>query len=118
MENKLPRIAAALLLASGTLSAALPEPAVAAGVLRGTRSCGEWVKQHQGTDTWSSLAQESWFVGFLSGLSVAQQKDFFSATDNESLFLWVTNYCKTHPLDDIGNAGIALAHELNSRKGF
>lgn len=75
-------------------------------VVQGAPSCGRWVQDHNAAERrWEALADEAWLVGYLSGLSVGRQQDFWGETksqgpiDNPSVFLWVTNYCNAHPLD-------------------
>jgi len=85
--------------------------------IRGSRSCGVWM-EHRATSPRGIgvIAAESWLVGYLSGKANSLGKDFLKDTDNESLFAWTDNYCKTSPLDRIDNAGDELSKELIRRK--
>jgi hypothetical protein len=38
--------------------------------------------------------------------------DLLKGTDNDPLAIWVCNYCRAHPLDDLHEAGMPLALEL------
>jgi hypothetical protein len=80
--------------------------------VRGIRSCGEWVKDK---DT-LAFGNQTWLVGYLSGLAVATNKQFLSGTDNQSIYLWVDNYCRANPLRSLPDAGTALYYELVKQK--
>lgn len=85
--------------------------------IRGSRSCGTWIDyQKQGGA--SSLASETWLVGFLSGIAFESNKDILDGADNPSIFLWVTNYCQANPLESLTKAGEALAVALMKKKGI
>lgn len=87
--------------------------------VRGSRSCGEWMEAHQSSEpSVASNATENWLIGYLSGLAVGKRKDFIVGTDNASLFLWVTDYCRANPLDYLDDAGVRLSAELARRKGL
>lgn len=83
--------------------------------IRGARSCGEWTQQRNKAG-WEALATEAWIAGYLSGLAFQSGKSFLKGTDNPSLFLWIDNYCRTNPLDDVADASNELAAELIRKK--
>ena len=85
--------------------------------VRGVRSCGKWIAAHPIPPSVSadSLAQESWLVGYLSGVSVESNVDVLKNVDNESIFLWMNNYCQQNPLMDIGDGGYTLFLELKRK---
>ena len=80
---------------------------------RGSRSCGIWINSKGGPQ---EVANETWFIGYLSGIAVASNKDFLHGTDNESLYLWLDNYCTRNPLKRIANGGNSLFLELAEQK--
>ena len=80
---------------------------------RGAPSCGSWISEKVVV---IRAGNERWLVGFLSGLAAVSNKDFIKGTDNESIFLWVDNYCQANPLKDVFDAGIMLATELIKQK--
>ena len=82
--------------------------------MRGPPSCGAWIKER--SQGMVGLANLSWLVGFLSGLANGTNKDFIKGTDNDSLSLWVDNYCRSNPLDSVDDAGLSLAMELIKQK--
>lgn len=84
--------------------------------VRGARSCGVWVKDRAEKSEMRVNANQTWLVGFLSGLALGTDSNFLKHTDNDSLYLWVDNYCQKNPLNDIDDAGQELAIELMKRK--
>ena len=83
--------------------------------LRGTQSCGAWVNDRHGVYAVPNL---TWVIGFLSGLALESNKDFLRGTDNDSISVWIDNYCHAHPLNDLSDASQELAVELVRRKGL
>lgn len=82
--------------------------------LRGVRSCGEWVKDKE----MPAIGNQAWLVGYLSGIAVATNKSFLRGTDNESIYLWVDNYCQANPLKSVAEAGVILHFELVKQKNL
>lgn len=81
---------------------------------RGVRSCGVWIKERQNGR--GGISSQTWLVGYLSGLAVGSGKDFMNGTDNDSIYLWVDNYCRANPLEHLLSAGEELATELIRKK--
>jgi hypothetical protein len=79
---------------------------------RGARSCGVWMSDKAKF----SVAHEAWLVGFLTGMALYSDKDILKGTDNESIFLWIDNYCRANPLHNLTRAGDALFEELVKQK--
>ena len=102
------------------LSTALPA-ADGRGDLRGTRSCRKWVEERslaEGKIEMNRipvLISKSWFLGFLAGRSSGAKRNFASGIDDESIFLWLDNYCRDHPRENLADAGLALEMELAPR---
>lgn len=96
---------------------------VQAAESRGSRSCSKWSeerRQAEGKEPMNKipvLITKSWFLGYVSGRASLSGEDWLKGTDNESIFLWLDNYCKGHPLQDIDSGGIALERELTQMKG-
>ena len=82
-------------------------------LIRGDRSCGYWISSKGGPQ---QVVNETWFVGYLSGIALESDKDFLRGTDNESLFLWLDNYCTKNPLKFISDGGDLLFLELVKQK--
>jgi hypothetical protein len=83
--------------------------------VRGAVGCGDWVKERK-QETWSKVISEARAISYLSGLAIGTDKDFLRGTGNESLFLWIDNYCQRNPLEDIYDAGYYLSLELIKNK--
>jgi hypothetical protein len=83
--------------------------------VRGTPSCGSWVENRSTPNNWVAVANIAWLNGFLSGLAAASNKDFLNGTDLDSALVWVDNYCRSNPLNDLDDAGKALGTELVKR---
>lgn len=86
--------------------------------VRSIRSCGAWIKDQQEGNIPGEAANRFWLLGFLSGFAVGANKDLLRGTDNDSIQLWVDNYCRANPLDDVIAAGHALAVELIRKKNL
>ena len=80
----------------------------------GVRSCGEWIKD-RGSPSVMTAAQLNWLGGYLTGVSEFTRTDIINSVDKESLYLWVDNYCKAHPLEDTSSAAYNLTVELLQR---
>ena len=86
--------------------------------VRGARSCGQWVQTHNGPLDMSMVATEAWLLGYLSGKAAESRLDFIVGTDNESIMLWMNNYCHANPLKHIDDGADILAIELAIQKGL
>lgn len=85
--------------------------------VKGMESCGAWVKNRAGQPAPSRSAKvdSAWLAGYLSGVAVARDIDFLKGVDDNTIKLWMDNYCRSHPLDLIGYAADALSIELKNR---
>lgn len=79
--------------------------------------CGNWVesrKQALGTvSDWQKLVVETGVLAFLSGWQARSNKDVFKGTSNESIFLWMDNYCQKNPLSNTYEGAMKLQFELD-----
>lgn len=93
-------------------------PCAAAVEIRGSRSCAHWLEEsrHAKSPTEMNrvpqLLTRSWFLGYLSGRADESGKSFMKGTDNDSIFLWLDNYCRAHPSKALESAGTELVREL------
>lgn len=83
--------------------------------VRGISSCGEWVSHNNDQVKWRA---QTWLLGFLSGLAAGTKKDVLDSTDNESVYLWMDNYCKANPLKGTHDGAGYLYLELMEQKGI
>ncbi|MBI5922759.1 MAG: hypothetical protein HY847_14090 [Betaproteobacteria bacterium] len=90
--------------------------------IRGARSCHEWQEQARYAKSATEmnkvplLVSKNWFLGYLSGRAEESGKNLLKGTDNDSIFLWLDNYCRTNPGQDLANAGVELMRELRQQK--
>lgn len=90
---------------------------------RGSRSCRKWTEERslaEGRKEMNKipvLISKAWFLGFLAGRGGSGKSDFLGKVDNESVFLWLDNYCRDHAREDLAQAGVALERELLQGKG-
>jgi hypothetical protein len=78
--------------------------------IRGLPSCGTWVKERAAK---SDAFERTWLLGYLSGLAAGADQNFWgrqgvNSLDNESVYLWMDNYCRANPLKEVSEGGIAL----------
>lgn len=81
--------------------------------VRGFRSCGKWISERAASD--SSYAT-TWLVGYMSGIAMGAEIDILAGTDNQSIYLWMDNYCRANPLKDTSDGGVELTIELMKKK--
>ena len=85
---------------------------------RGTRTCHKWAEERARADDRQEmnrvpvLITKSWFLGYVAGRASTAKRDFLAGTDNESMFLWLDQYCTEHPQEDLARAGQALEAAL------
>jgi len=83
--------------------------------ITGSTSCGVWVNSRTNN---TAVQWMGWFEGYLSGLSMGTKKSALEGTDNQSIFLWMDNYCRANPLKDVKAGGQVLFWELVEQKGL
>jgi hypothetical protein len=85
--------------------------------VKGMKRCGAWLKNHaaQPAPSSSAIADNAWLDGYLSGVAVARNIDFLKGVDEDTVHIWMNNYCRSHPSDLIGYAADALSVELVKR---
>lgn len=88
---------------------------------RGSRTCASWLEhrlEEAEGHTLHAEIDQTWLVGYLSGVVAGSGIDFLVGTDNASIFSMVDVYCRSHPLGQLAPAGTALARELMQQKGI
>jgi hypothetical protein len=99
------------LLQLSSLSEAVTPPPVQ---IRGSWSCAEWIQGRtmpESLDNTLSYSKQ-WLVGYLSGVAAGLDKDLLTGMNNDSIFLWMDNYCRANPLRRIDEGGYTLALEI------
>ena len=90
----------------------------ARGEARGTRSCRKWAEERalaEGQKEMNRipvLISKSWFLGYIAGRASGAKRDLLADIDDESIFLWLDNYCRDHPRENLARAGLALEREV------
>ena len=90
---------------------------------RGSRSCSKWLEERRQAESKEDLNKipilisKSWFLGYLSGRASRSAQDWLKGTDNESIFLWLDNYCRDQPQQDLESGALVLERALTQRKG-
>jgi hypothetical protein len=110
MKAKAIVVLATVMLCIAGMANARPYTVIGAG----GHSCGTWLTQA------GSIDERGWLLGFVSSYNawmLQTDEDVSRSTDALGMFAWVTNYCRSHPLDRITDAGMALILELNRRSG-
>lgn len=88
---------------------------------RGSRTCSAWLEHRQeAAEGHSQHAEvdETWLIGYLSGVVAGSGIDFLTGTDNVAIFSMSDVYCRANPLGHLATAGTALARELMQQKGI
>ena len=93
--------------------ALVTEQSAAVVGIRGAVSCGTWLK---GRGAGESNRHQTWLVAFLSGLAAGRDMDFWgqpgvNILENESVYLWMDNYCRNNPLKDMDDGAESLFWE-------
>ena len=79
----------------------------------GTRTCADW-KTDRRAPSITKVADEAWILGFLSGVGSTgylQQNPLRGVANSNVIFIWVDNYCRAHPDEDIEKAGEAFVRQ-------
>lgn len=82
----------------------------------GTVSCGQVVSDFD-TNERQKLLNSVWVGGYLTAINqnVFAGADIAKGTDPAARDLWIYNYCKANPLDNLHQAANALVLELSRR---
>jgi hypothetical protein len=98
-----------------TVSICIPTDCIALRIM-GDMSCRDWVEHHStGTPDIEAIIQNNWVAGYLSGIAVGLSTDILDHPSGESIIIWLNNYCKNNPLDNMSTAASHLAIELKNR---
>jgi hypothetical protein len=79
----------------------------------GSQSCDEFIRHSELTEA----ETPKWFQGLLAGLyqGGGYRLDFLSEIKPGEAAIWLSNYCRAHPLDGLAVAGAELTNELAQR---
>ena len=115
-------VATIVALATGLVSigtASAVGPALTAGI--GSLSCGTWTRERGQGGTQADIDKE-WILGFVTGVNwdrattpTSRGSLLGQGIDTTAWFVFVDNYCLTHPVDSVLKAAINLIRELEQR---
>lgn len=86
---------------------------------RGSRPCASWLQhrlEQRDGHALNAEIDQTWLVGYLSGVVAGSGMDFLVGTDNESLYSMVDDYCQANPEGQLAGAGTDLARDLMAKK--
>ena len=101
-------MASAAMLASLLVVSSLAESHMV--VSRGATTCETWLAQRPR----NSKAAEAWLLGYLSGLAQERDRDLPNVMDDEAMFRWADDYCRSHPKATAAVVGVQLMSKLRS----
>ena len=58
---------------------------------------------------------KEWLLGYLSGLASSSGVNILGDKDEESIYLWIDNYCKANPLDTLSDGSNELFGEQEKK---
>jgi HdeA/HdeB family len=66
---------------------------------QGNVSCSSWLENHTSDD-----ARAAWILGYITGFNQYGSKpesDVSEGTTTEKMMVWIDNYCRNHPADNL-----------------
>lgn len=95
----------------------LPALTQAQVYIDGIPDCGEWISARK---TQTALAFESYTIGFLNGLAMGTNREFWQANgvrlSREAVYIWLDNHCQAKPLETLPTGIHALFRERSGWK--
>jgi len=86
------------------------------GVLgQGNVSCSSWLENHTSDD-----ARAAWILGYITAFNQYGSKpesDVSEGTTTEEMMVWIDNYCRNHPTDNVYKASAALVDQFRQKPG-
>ena len=85
---------------------------------QGNVSCGSWLNDRKGEDAASSRI--AWVLGYVTGFNQYGSKpesDVSEGTTTEKMMVWIDNYCRNHPADNLYRASAAFVDEFRQKPG-
>ena len=81
----------------------------------GLRDCSHWIEARAVKTGYGAMIEEAWLSGYLAG-AVAHDRGGFDPLKNTTsvsqIYLWMDNYCRANPLQNIVDGGNQLLKEL------
>jgi hypothetical protein len=87
------------------------------GVLgQGNVSCSSWHENH----TTSNDARAAWILGYITAFNQygsSKPSDLTQGTTTEEMMVFINNYCRNHPTDNLYRASAALVDQFRQKPG-
>ena len=98
------------MLRCGLLAAALAATAIQASAqdvtVRGSGTCQTYLDAKRSNSVQEAVKDLTWFMGYMSGLAVANHVDILGKGDSaDSMLNWVDAYCERYPAKYLSDAG-------------
>ncbi|HKI63721.1 MAG TPA: hypothetical protein VKA16_03755 [Burkholderiales bacterium] len=108
-------ILAATLLA--TMPGAWARDATGSFETVGAKSCGSFLQDRQ-AHGWAYDADTAWVTGYVTAYNALTPDtgNILGDTDVSGAMLWLQNYCKANPSNDLAEGMLALTAELYPRR--
>lgn len=88
-------------------------------IIEGRADCGGWISGRKNN---TSIAYEHYVLGFLNGLVIGSNMDFWTAKgrklNREQVYLWMDNYCSKNPLSGPSEGVMELMNEQTDGRFF
>lgn len=87
-------------------------------LMQGSSSCAEALQAAANPGSVEYFAIRGWVAGYLTAYN-ARTLNTYSILGNSDLggaMLWISSYCARSPLDNVGDAAVALTHELHPKR--
>jgi len=83
----------------------------------GTKSCGSVVEAHE-EDDWGKRINSEWVNGYITSYNNYEHtgQDVAKGIGAAAIDLWIYNYCKENPLDNLQDATRELVNEFVLRQ--
>ena len=92
----------------------------------GVQNCGQYVEHRRNGSPLLQQLYSQWAQGFISGYNVGtpfsgEEKGFRRSAvrvpDEETIWLFLDNFCRNRPLDLVANGAVSLIRELGGSVG-
>ena len=86
---------------------------------QGNVSCSSWLENHKSDDV-QGVARTAWILGYITAFNQygsKPERDISEGKNTEEVMVWIDNYCKQHPADNVYRASAALVDEFRQKTG-
>jgi hypothetical protein len=80
----------------------------------GSPDCAEWAQENK--NKLNRTYDETWLSAYLSGLAIGSGTEFWKREETmlsiEQVYLWIDNYCRANPLENVSDGAMTLFLEV------